>query len=143
MKKYMMVLVGVFTLMFVVGGATAAMAAGEPPPVNFDTTDASTIAVSAPLVTLILSLFIPVLNGFLTTPTTPVIVKSIGTIVLNTVAALLTTGLLADGTSTFSSTTLYTAVLGSVISIAAYAGVYKPINVTSNAGGKLATVGRT
>lgn len=123
-------------------GAPAALAAA-PPPVEVDTTDVSTIAIAAPLVTIIVSLLIPVINGVLTKPSTPAGVKAVGTIILNAAAALFTTGVLADGTAVFSSTTLYTALLGTIISIVTYAGVYRPIGVTSNVGGKLASVGRT
>lgn len=115
--------------------------AAPPPPGNVDTTDVSTFVIAAPLVTVVTALLIPLINGFLTKPTTPTGVKVIGTIILNTAAALITTGMLADGTSAFSDTTLYTALLGCIISIVSYLGVYKPLNVTSNDGGKLATVG--
>lgn len=127
----------------VVAIPSVALAAAEPTPpvVNVDTTDVSTITVAAPLVTIIVSLLIPVLNGLLTKPSTPTAVKAIGTIILNAAAALIINGVVSDGSSTFSDTTLYTALLGAVISIVSYVGIYKPINVTSNEGGKLANVG--
>lgn len=123
--------------------APSIASASAPPPVEVDTTNTSTVAIAAPLVTVIVSLLIPLVNGFLTKPTTPSGVKAIGTIVLNAVWALFANGVLADGSALFSSATLYTALLGCVISIASYAGVYKPMNVTSNPGGSLASVGRT
>lgn len=126
----------------IVIGAPSIAAASAPPPVEVTTTDTSTITIAAPLVTVIVSLLIPLINGFLTKPTTPSGVKAIGTIVLNAAWALFANGVLADGSAVFSSATLYTALLGCVISIVTYAGVYKPMNVTSNSGGSLATVGR-
>lgn len=127
----------------VMAAPAAAMAAAPAPPVDAVTTDTSTVVIAAPVVTIIISLLIPVINGFLTKAGTPAGVKAIGTIILNAVWALFASGVLADGTAVFSSTTLYTALLGCVISIVSYAGVYKPMNVTSNSGGKLASVGRT
>lgn len=117
--------------------------ASAPPPVTVDANDVSTVVIAAPVVTIIVSLLIPVINGFLTKPATPAGVKAIGTIILNAIWALIASGVMTDGTAVFSSTTLYTALLGCVISIVSYAGVYKPMGVTSNAGGKLATVGVT
>lgn len=128
-----------FATLFVIGGPAAAAA---PPPVELDADAVSTVVIAAPIVTIIVSLIIPLINGFLTKPSTPSGVKAIGTILLNAAAALITNGVVADGSSVFSTATLYTAILGAVISIVTYAGVYKPLNVTSNAGGKLADVGR-
>lgn len=129
-----------FAVMFVIGSPAAAQTA--PPPVELDADAVSTVVIAAPIVTIIISLLIPLLNGFLTKASTPTAVKAIGTIVLNAAWALIANGVVADGSSVFSTATLYTAILGSIISITTYAGVYKPINVTSNAGGSLANVGR-
>lgn len=132
--------VSVTILGLLVFGAPASALA--PPPVELDADAVSTVVIAAPIVTIIVSLLIPLINGFLTKPSTPTAVKAIGTIVLNAGWALIANGVLADGSSAFSTSTLYTAILGAIISITTYAGVYKPINVTSNAGGKLAAVGR-
>lgn len=121
----------------------ALLLASAPPPVDVDTTNSSTITLAAPLVTIIVSLLIPLLNGFLTTARTSPAVKAVGTIILNAAWALFANGVMTDGTATFSDTTLYTALLGCIISIVSYYGVYKPMNVTSNPGGKLATTGVT
>lgn len=129
--------------MFAVLAAPSIASAQDPaPPVQLEADTVSTIVVAAPIVTIIVSLLIPLINGFLTKASTPTAVKAIGTIVLNSIWALFANGVLVDGSATFSTATLYTAILGSVISIAMYAGVYKPVNVTSNAGGSLANVGR-
>ncbi len=60
---------------------------------------------------------------------------------LNAAWGLIAAGQLADGTSAFSNTALYTAILGVFISTAGYYNVLKPLNMTSNAGGTLAKVG--
>lgn len=119
------------------------VASAAAPPVTVDAGEVSTVVIAAPVVTIIVSLLIPLVNGFLTKASTPAGVKAVGTIVLNAVSALFVTGVLVDGTAAWSTTTLYTALLGCVISIATYAGLYRPLNVTSNPGGKLASVGRT
>lgn len=121
----------------------AAAASSELPPVNVDTTNVSTITIAAPIVTILVSLAIPLINGFLTTWRTRPGVKVVITIVLNAAWSLIANGIVADGSSTFSSGTLYTALIGTIISIASYAGVYKPLNITSNEGGSLSKVGRT
>lgn len=132
--------VAVTILGLLVFGAPASALA--PPPVELDADAVSTVVIAAPIVTVIVSLLIPLINGFLTKASTPTSVKAIGTIVLNAAWALIANGVLADGSSVFSTSTLYTAILGTIISITTYVGVYKPINVTSNAGGALADVGR-
>jgi len=131
-------LVAVFLMLVL---APAHVMASAPPPVTVDAGDVSTVVIAAPIITIIVSLLIPLINGFLTKASTPGGVKALGTIILNAISALITTGLVVDGGTAWSTTTLYTALLGCVISIATYAGVYKPMGVTSNPGGKLASVG--
>ena len=135
---------------FMVGVPT--VAASAPPPVEVTTTDESTHVIAALLVTVIETLVIPHNNRELSTASTPSGVKAIGTIILNAAWALIANGLLADGSSAFSSGTLYTAVLGCAISILSYIGLYRPLNVTSTPQvqadgttlpGRLATVGRS
>lgn len=141
MKKFLSVLAVALGTLFVTGQTVSATA---PPPVTVDADSVSTIVIAAPWVTIIVSLLIPVLNGLLTTVTTSSGVKAILTIVLNAAWSLIASGLLADGTAVFSSTTLYTAIVGCVISIASYVGLYRPMNVTSTGqNGKLAHVGIT
>lgn len=123
-------------------GGSSPVAATAPPPVTLDADSVSTVVIAAPIVTIIVSLLIPLVNGVLTKVSTSSGVKAVGTIILNAVSALFVTGVVADGTAMWSTTTLYTALLGCVISIVTYAGLYRPINVTSNAGGRLASVGR-
>lgn len=139
--KKILVMTAVAIGSVVVTGGTAM--ASAPPPVNADTTDVSTFTVTAPWVTLIVTALIPILNGILTKPTTAAGVKAVGTIVLNGVYSLIINGMVSDGGAVFSTETLYTFVFGMVISITGYYGLYKPINVTSNQGGRLATVGVT
>lgn len=132
-----------FVLAFVIAPTTIASAfvASAPPPVHADTTDVSTVVIAAPIATVIVSFVIPLINGLITTAGTPGWVKGVVTIILNAVWALFAAGTLADGSAAFSSTALFTAVLGVLISLASYAKVFKPMNATSNSGGKLANIG--
>lgn len=136
---------GVALLAIAVGTlAVGGVAHASAPPPTLEPGQVSTVVIAAPIVTIIVSLLIPVVNGLLTKASTPSGVKAIGTIILNAVWALFANGVLADGSAVFSSTTLYTALLGCTISIVSYAGVYRPMNVTSSGdNGKLASVGRS
>ena len=114
---------------------------GAPPPVNVDTTDAATMAVAAPIVTLIVSALIPLLVGLLTKSTWSSNIKAVLMIVLNAISAFVMTSTLADGTATFSSTAFWTWLVGVIVSAVAYVVGYVPNNLTSRQGGKLANVG--
>lgn len=98
----------------------------------------SIVVISAPIVTLISALLIPIVNGLLTRITVAGGVKGLITIVMNTIMAFITTNASDTGASVFSLQTLYTAVLGFLISVAIYAGVYRPAEITSSSpAGKL------
>lgn len=125
---------------FVVGSPVMAED-GPPPPVNVDTTNVSTVAVAAPIVTLIVSAIIPLLVGYFTKSTWSPMVKALGLIVLNAISAFVMTSTIADGTATFSSTAFWTWLVGVAVSAVAYVIGYKPNGLTSNVGGKLANVG--
>lgn len=88
--------------------------------------------ISAPVIMFVISVLIPLLNGLLTKYSTSSKVKAVLTIVLNAVAALVVTGLQADGTAVFSNATLLTFVFGTVVSVTSYLGLYKPVGLTSS-----------
>ncbi len=101
-------------------------------------TDPDLIVIAAPALTIIVALLIPLINGILTKVTLPGAVKGVITIVLNAVWAFIATATTAEGTAVFSRTTLYTAVVGTVISVVTYFNIYKPMNLTSSSSdGKL------
>lgn len=140
MKKAVLTVLGaLFALLLLTPSSALASA---PPPVTDDVDAVSTVVIAAPLVTLIVTMLIPLVNGLLTKASDSSAVKNIGTVVLNAVYALIANGMLVDGSSAFSMQTLYTAILGVMISSLTYYRIYKPLNVTSNDGGKLAAVGR-
>lgn len=90
------------------------------------------IVINAPIVTIVMGLLIPVLNGLLTKWTMPSWVKFAITALMNTVVAVFTANAADNGDVVFSRPTLYSAILGTVISFVAYNGLYKPLNVTSS-----------
>lgn len=85
--------------------------------------------VSAPIVTLIAGLLIPILNGLLGKLGSKLV--PIATVIFNGLVALFTTGRLEDGTAVFSEQMLLTWAIGFLISITSYYGIYKPYGVTN------------
>lgn len=104
-----------------------------------DPTDtAAALSLSALTVTMVISLFIPIVNGIITKATLSSWVKGLLTLILNAVSAAVVTATVADGTAVFSEQTLIATLLGLAISVATYVGVYKPAGLTSSDnGGKL------
>jgi hypothetical protein len=103
----------------------------------------NTITLSALSVSLLLGLLIPVVTGLLTKYSTSSGLKGLVTLVLNATQALVVSATVADGTAVISKETFVTFCLSLAISIATYAGVYKPLNITSSEpAGALANVGR-
>lgn len=96
-----------------------------------------TITVSALTVQMIVSLFIPIVTGILTKSTLSGFAKGLLTLVLNGINAAVVQATIPDGGAAFSKETIIMTAMGLAISVASYAGIYKPANVTSNAGGKL------
>lgn len=95
--------------------------------------------IAAPVVMLVVSLLIPLINGLATKYTLPSGVKAVITIVLNAVAAMIVTATQADGTAVISNTMLLTLVFGVTVSVISYLGLYKPVGLTSSTpDGKLA-----
>lgn len=96
-------------------------------------TDQSVFVVSAPAVTLVAALIIPIANGLLTKLTLSSFVKGLITIVANGVVALLATAALDDGAAAFSFQMVWTWLVGVIVSLVSYARIYKPLRITSSA----------
>lgn len=90
------------------------------------------VELSAQLVGVLISVVIPLVTGLLTKITTSSSVKQVVTIVLNAVNALLVTGAATDGSVYLNQTTIINFVIGLVISLGMYAGIYKPRGFTSS-----------
>jgi hypothetical protein len=105
------------------------------------------VQLSSLTVSLIIGVAIPLITGLVTKYTTSSGVKGLITLVLNAVQTLVVTATIADGTAIVSRETFIAFCLSLTISIATYAGVYAPLNLTSSAGengrpGLLASIGR-
>lgn len=139
---------------FLVTAPTVAVAADVPPPQGLETGADSLFEIDATIVAILLGTIIPVLNGLVTKLTTSAGVKAILTLVLSTIAGLVTTATTDGGDAVFSGALLLNTSLSFVLAVATYAGFWKPLEVTSSpvthvddtgtlttVPGKLATVG--
>ena len=92
-------------------------------------------------VRLIIAVVIPILVGVVTKASWSGMVKGLLLLVLNFVNAAVIAATLADGHAAWDQATLREALIGFVISVAMYFGIYEPANLTSQEGGKLANIG--
>lgn len=90
------------------------------------------LALNAQTVGVLLSVVIPIVTGLLTKITTSSRVKQVLTIMLNAVTAVITTAVATDGSVYLDQSTIVHFVVGLVISLALYAGIYKPNGFTSS-----------
>jgi hypothetical protein len=124
-----------------------ALAAVVTSPAHADGETLTAVQLSPLTVSLIIGVAIPLITGLVTKYTTSSGVKGLITLVLNAVQTLVVTATVADGTAIVSRETFIAFCLSLTISIATYAGVYAPLNLTSSAGetgrpGLLASIGR-
>lgn len=89
------------------------------------------IRLSALTVTLVVSVFIPIVVGILTKLDTSSTVKGVVTLILNLVNAAVVGAVVADGTAVFSEATITAALVGMAISVASYLGFYKPVDLNA------------
>jgi hypothetical protein len=101
-------------------------------PVDPSDTVAS-LRLDAVAVAFLVSALIPIVNGLITKCTLSSMWKGLITLILNAVNALVVTATMSDGTAIISSTTFVTFILGLVISVGTYLGVYKNVGLTSSA----------
>ena len=89
------------------------------------------ITINAALVTAIIGTLIPILVGLVTKFHASSSVKSILSIVLNGIQALIVSSVTSSGDAIISKETILLWVVGVVTSVATYTGVWKPNNVIS------------
>jgi hypothetical protein len=94
--------------------------------------DDSVIVISAPVVTLLVAVIIPIVNGIITKYTLPTWIKGFITLAMNTVVSMITTAASNTGAAVLSLQTLMTAAVGFITSVAMYSGIYRPANLTSS-----------
>lgn len=93
---------------------------------------ADLVVVAPPIVHIIVAIFIPIIVGLLTKITVPPAVKAVVLIVLNALSAFIFTAQATDGSAVFTKEAFANLVLGIVISVAMYFGLYKPLDLTSS-----------
>lgn len=86
------------------------------------------ITINATFVTILIGTLIPILVGLLTKLDASPKVKSIVSIVLNAVQALIVSSVVSDGTAIISKQTAILWGLGVITSIATYVGIWKPVD---------------
>ena len=84
--------------------------------------------------TILVSVFIPLVVGIITKSAASPQVKTIANIIVTAAVSLIANAMNDVGEAVFSSEMLTNCVLGLVISISTYYGVYKPVEIP----GKLA-----
>jgi hypothetical protein len=90
------------------------------------------VHLSALTISLVISMIIPILVGLATKANLSSGVKGLMTLVLNAIQTLIVVNTQSDGTALISKQTFIVFLMSLVVSIAMYAGVYKPLNVTSS-----------
>lgn len=93
------------------------------------------------LVTTVISVVIPLLVGILTKLRAHAGLKAVLLIILNAVGAAIGTAVGVDGVAVISRTTVYQLIVGCVVSIATYYGVWKPTGVSGGVNRATASVG--
>jgi hypothetical protein len=107
-------------------------ASDVPPPQGLETGADALFSIDATIVAILLGVIIPILNGIVTKITTSAGVKAVLTLALATVAGLVTTATTDGGDAIFSSALVLNTALTFITSVATYAGLWKPLEVTSS-----------
>lgn len=90
------------------------------------------LQLDALTVSLLISLVIPVVTGFVTKATLSSAWKGVITLVLNGLAAFITASILVDGSAQFTQQAISQWAIGMGVSVAMYTGVYKKAGITSS-----------
>ena len=99
----------------------------------------TTVILTATTLQLILNVVIPIITGLLTKITLPDWIKGVITLALNAGAAVIANNMADNGTAVLSTAVLLQTLIGFVISVAMYVGIYSRAGLTSSSpDGKLA-----
>lgn len=134
-QRHRQAVVGVGAFLMVFAGLSSPVFAQEAEPSG---TGLESITLSALTVQLLVAAVIPIVTGVVTKASLSSFVKGLITLVLNALNAAIVQATVADGGAFFSQETIVATLIGLTISVATYLGVYKPANLTSSAGGRLA-----
>jgi len=108
--------------------AGPAAADGEPVAAKTGTV----ITMSIMVWTVLQGTVLPIVVGLLTRVEAPDVVKVLLNLFLNALGAVVATITVVDGVAVLSTTTLVTAILGYISSIAVHYGFYRPFSVTGS-----------
>lgn len=90
------------------------------------------VVLAPPIVMVILSIVIPLVVGIISKASLASGVKAVIMLVLNALNAFIVTAVVVDGSAVFTKTAFMNFVLGVVVSVATYFGVYKPVGLSSH-----------
>lgn len=134
MKKALLALLLLMGVMFAVSPSAFADVPTSPASTN----SVAELELSALSVQLLIGLVVPIVVGLITKLTTSSGLKALVMLVINAAQTLLVQATMADGTAIISKQTFIVWIFALIVSVASYAGVYKPLNLTSSTeGGKL------
>jgi small basic protein len=132
MKKLIALLMLPFVLLLVTPQlSSAADVLPDTETVNQADTIAS-IRLDAATVTLIISVFIPIVTGLLTKYGLPGWIKTLITLALNAISAAVVAARLADGSAVVSQSVIVSALIAFGLSVVAYESFWVKLNVTSS-----------
>lgn len=92
----------------------------------------SSVKLSPLVVSFTISLFIPLITGLLSKATWSSGTKGLITLVLTMGQTLIVQNTMVDGSAFFTQETLLAFALSLAIAVGSYAGVYKPLQITSS-----------
>lgn len=129
MRKLTAIAVLTVATVILPGGGTA-LAADEVPNVP-DKAGGTILVISAPVVTILLSVLVPIINGILGRSTSKLV--PVMTVVFTGLVSLLTTAVDAGdlGNAVFTGQMLLTWLISFVTALASYYGIWKPYGVTN------------
>ncbi len=93
------------------------------------------LRLSALAVSLLVAAVIPIVNGIATTAALAAKWKALITLALNALNALIVNNTVGDGSLALTEPVIITWLIGFVISVGMYLGIYKPFGVTSSTTG--------
>lgn len=116
--------IAMFVAVFIITQATGVSYAAEE--------TLSSVQLTPLVVSFTISLFIPLITGFLSKAAWSSGTKGLITLVLTMVQSLIVQNTMVDGSAFFTQQTLLAFALSLAIAVGTYAGVYKPLHITSS-----------
>lgn len=90
------------------------------------------VVLAPPIVMVVISILIPLAVGLVSKASLASGVKAVLLLVFNALNAFIVTAIVADGSAYVTKQSFMNFVLGVVVSVATYFGVYKPVGLSSH-----------